>query len=371
MLSPARRASRFLRRRDSAGRPLSPLGRLLLWCPSSSAQSKILAQLRSDRIEYDLADGACVIIDVEWDTVRELVIPLRRVLTHQESDDVRVLYKPGGGDLSTADIPRVQSYTAFSSVTESAWLSDMLIEKRFTSVLQPIVWSAEPRRVFAREALLRGVALDGGVVYPAYIFDVARGCGMLVDIDQAARQAAIDRMVLDEIGETLFVNITPSTMDDPISSLERTLAMIDGVEIAHDRIVFEVVESDQAHDVNHLKALLRCYREAGFRVALDDVGAGYSSLNLLHQLRPDFVKLDMDLIRGVHADPYQALIAEKIIEIASTLGVGTIAEGVETADELAWVQSHGATYAQGYAIARPSEPMLGARTPAAMTRLVS
>jgi EAL domain-containing protein (putative c-di-GMP-specific phosphodiesterase class I) len=371
MRSAARRSSPVLRRRDSGGRPLSPLGRLLLWCPSARSQAKIVAQLRSESIEYDLADGACVIVDLEWDSVRDLVIPLRRVLTHRESDEVRVLYKVGGGDISTADIPMVQSYTAFARVSESRWLSEMLGERRFTSVLQAIVWSAAPGRVFAREALLRGVGRDGAVVYPNYIFDVARGCGMLVQIDQAARQAAIDRMVLDEVSEALFVNITPSTMDDPVSSLERTLRMIDDASIAHERIVFEVVESDQAHDAQHLKGLLRFYREAGFRVALDDVGAGYSSLNLLHQLRPDFVKLDMDLIRGVDADPYKALIAEKIIEIANTLGVETIAEGVETMEELVWVQSHGATYAQGYVIARPTRPTLDGRTPRGQERLVS
>jgi EAL domain-containing protein (putative c-di-GMP-specific phosphodiesterase class I) len=371
MLSPARRSSRPFPRRDSVGVPLLPLGRLLLWCPSSRAQAKILAHLRAGRIEYDLAEGACVIVDLEWDTMRDLVIPLRRILTHAEAEETRVLYKPDGGDLAMADIPKVQSYTAFSRVSESNWLSEMLRDNRLTSVLQPIVWAAEPRRVFGREALLRGLAKDGAVVFPNYIFDVARGCGMLVQIDQAARQAAIDRMVLDEVTETLFVNITPSAVADPISSLERTLAMIDGANIAHDCIVFEVVESDQAHDVQLLKGLLRFYRDAGFRVALDDVGAGYSSLNLLHQIRPDFVKLDMDLIRGVNADPYKALIAEKIIEIAVALGVETIAEGVETQEELAWVQAHGATYAQGYAIARPTEPAPGVRTPGGIELLAS
>jgi EAL domain-containing protein (putative c-di-GMP-specific phosphodiesterase class I) len=108
---------------------------------------------------------------------------------------------------------------------------------------------------------------------------------------------------------------------------------------------------------------LRFYRDAGFRVALDDVGAGYSSLNLLHQLRPDFVKLDMDLIRGVDGDPYKALIAGKIIEIATALGIETIAEGIETPGELEWAQTNGATYAQGFGIARPGVPTLTGRTP--------
>lgn len=357
--------------RDSGGKPFAPQGRLFIWCPSPQTQAKIVAQLHADGVEYDLAEGDCVVVDLEWEAMRELVIPVRRILTHREAEDVRVLYRPAGGELTTADFPKVQSYTAFSLVSQSTWLSEMLTEQRFTSVLQPIVWSAEPDRVFAREALLRGVGKDDAIVYPNYIFDVARGCGMLVQIDLAARKAAIDRMVLDDIRETLFVNLTPSTIEDPIASLERTVEMVDAAKIPHHRVVFEVVESDQALDVQQLKALLGFYRDAGFRVALDDVGAGYSSLNLLHQLRPDFIKLDMDLIRGVDADPYKALIAHKIIEIATTLGVETIAEGVETAEELEWVRAHGATYAQGYGIARPTTPTLTGRTPISMERMVS
>jgi len=334
-------------------------------------QAKIVVQLHADRVDYDLAEGECVIVDLAWNELRDMVIPLRRILTHREADDIRVLYRPTGGELTTADLPKVQSYTAFSLVGQSTWLSEMLSEERFTSVLQPIVWAADPDRVFAREALLRGVGKDDAIVYPNYIFDVARGCGMLVQVDLAARKAAIDRMVLDGVRETLFVNLAASTLEDPISSLDRTVEMIEAAKIPPRQVVFEVVESDEAHDAPHLKGLLRYYRDAGFRVALDDVGAGYSSLNLLHQLRPDFIKLDMGLIRGVDTDPYKALIAHKIIEIASTLGVETIAEGVETPEELDWVRSHGATYAQGYAIARPTAPTLVGRSPATLERMVS
>ena len=371
MMPPIRRTLTRVPARDSGGKPLAPQGRLFLWSPAPQTQAKIVAQLHADGVEYDLAEGACIIADLGWEAMRDLVIPVRRILTHREAEDVRVLYRPGGGELTTADFPKVQSYTAFSLVAQSTWLSEMLSEQRFTSVLQPIVWSADPTRVFAREALLRGVGMDEAIVYPNYIFDVARGCGMLVQIDLAARKAAIDRMVLDDISETLFVNLTPSTIEDPISSLSRTLLMIDEARIPHDRIVFEIVESDQAQDAQQLKTLLHFYREAGFRVALDDVGAGYSSLNLLHQLHPDFVKLDMDLIRGVNADPYKALIARKIIEIANTLGVESIAEGIETPEELAWVQANGATYAQGYGIGRPTLPTLAGRTSPALERLVS
>lgn len=358
-------------KRDSRGLLLTPAGRLFLWCPTPQAQAKILNALTSSGIEARLAEGDCLIVDLPWETMRGLVIPLRRILTHREAEELRVLYKPAGGELTTADFPKVQSYTQFSLLSQSSWLGELLADERLTAVLQPIVYATNPQRVYGHEALLRGIGRDRSIVYPNYIFDVARGCGMMMQLDLAARQAVIDRMVIDDIRETLFVNLMPSAIDDPISSLHRTVEMIDEAGIPHERVVFAVVESEQAHGMVDLRSLLRGYREAGFRVALDDIGSGYSSLNLLHQLRPDFVKLDMELIRGVHADPYKALIAQKMIEIANTLGVETIAEGVETMEELRWVEASGATYAQGNAIGRPSVPTLQGRTPTVPRGLVS
>jgi EAL domain-containing protein (putative c-di-GMP-specific phosphodiesterase class I) len=117
--------------------------------------------------------------------------------------------------------------------------------------------------------------------------------------------------------------------------------------------VFEVVESDEVTDVKHLLSTLDFYRRAGFRVALDDVGAGFASLNLLHALKPDFIKLDLELVRDVHREPFKAMLAAKLIEAGVALGIGVIAEGVETQSEWEWLREHGATYTQGYYVARP------------------
>ena len=108
---------------------------------------------------------------------------------------------------------------------------------------------------------------------------------------------------------------------------------------------------------------MRSYRDAGFKVALDDLGSGFSSLNLLTMLCPDFIKLDMGLIRDVDSHPVKATIALKLLEAARELGIATIAEGVETLAEWAWVRDHGADYVQGYLFARPGSPPPAPRLP--------
>jgi EAL domain-containing protein (putative c-di-GMP-specific phosphodiesterase class I) len=346
-------------RRNSAGEFLAPLGRLYLWFPSEQAMARVVSLLSQQTLDFESADVDSVVVDVEWSVLREIVGPIRRLLTHGEADDTRVLYKPAGGSLSIRDFPAVKSYAQFALVSQSTWLRELLDSRRYTSVLQPIVHARDTGTIYAREALLRGAERDGGVVHAHYMFEVARGCGMLADLDLAARDSAIDTMARAGHQESLFLNLTPSAIDDPLATLEHTVAQIDRLQLPHERVVFEVVESEHAPDIVHLRGLLATYRDAGFRVALDDVGAGYSSLNRLHQLRPDFIKLDMDLMRGVDRDPYKALIARKTIEIATELGIATIAEGVETEGELAWAQSHGAAFIQGYATGRPSEPVFG------------
>jgi EAL domain-containing protein (putative c-di-GMP-specific phosphodiesterase class I) len=101
---------------------------------------------------------------------------------------------------------------------------------------------------------------------------------------------------------------------------------------------------------------MRALQADGFRFALDDMGAGYSGLNLVHQLRPDFIKLDMALVRGVHRDRYKAVITEMVLELARRLGIRTIAEGVEEPGELEWLRAHGVDFVQGYLIAKPASP---------------
>jgi EAL domain-containing protein (putative c-di-GMP-specific phosphodiesterase class I) len=357
------RQAAVVQSRDSIGQPLTPVGHLYLWYGAAPAREKLRGVLDRFSVTYRLEEGQCIMAEVDWIMMRSIVMPMRRDLTHLESQSVSALYKADAGALTPADFPKVKTYAQFALVAESQWLNELLDEERFTSVLQSIVHTSEPRKVFAREALLRGIGRDDSVIQPVFLFDAARGCGLLDRLEIAARKAAVHRMVVDNITENLFINVTPSAIEDPMASLSETIAFIDQAKVRHDRIVFEIVESDKATDLVAMKRLLATHREAGFRVALDDVGAGYSGLNLLHQLRPDFIKLDMELIHGVTTDPYKALITKKILEIATELGIASIAEGVETDDELQWVQENGATYAQGYAISRPTTPTLHGRTP--------
>ncbi len=146
----------------------------------------------------------------------------------------------------------------------------------------------------------------------------------------------------------------PVPQSIPDQARERTIeaALNSGIEPS--RFVFEVIESDEITDLTKLLDILESCREAGCRVALDDVGTGYNSLQLMSQVRPDFIKLDMELIRDIDRDAYKSCVAGKLLELARELGVYTVVEGVETNGEWQWSVDHGADFSQGYLFARPA-----------------
>ncbi|MBW4574918.1 MAG: EAL domain-containing protein [Aphanothece sp. CMT-3BRIN-NPC111] len=335
--------------------PIQSTGRLYLWFPVKHSLTKVIQKLKLAGVDAQLLkDGQTLSITLAAPQSPELSNILTTTLTNRELKDTQTLFVSGMQEPQLEDFPKVTSLRQFISLNQASWLLEILAAKRVTSHFQPIVEANDTKIVFAQEALLRGIAADGSLINPGSMLDVANDAGLLPQLDSVARKSAIFQAGRHCIQEKLFINFSPTSIYDPVSCLRSTLTAIKEVGIPHERIVFEVIESDRIQDVHHLKNILKFYREAGFKVALDDFGAGYSNLNLLHQLRPDFLKLDMELIRNVHLDPYKALITEKILEIAQRLNIKTIAEGIESTEELCWVKEHGANFVQGYLIAKPS-----------------
>ncbi|RKH69906.1 EAL domain-containing protein [Corallococcus aberystwythensis] len=330
-------------------------GRLFLWPPLGHSLGKLVAHLRDSGGTYQLrTDAQCVVVGMGEGGLRKLSAHLPNVLTAEEVRGTRALFIAGDGEPGMADFPRVDSLQRLTTLHQSGWLVDMLAETRLTTFFQPIVHAQDTSRIFAHEGLLRGRDRDGALVPPNRLFDTAREADLLFQLDLAARTTAIREAVRHRLSTHLFINFTPTAIYDPAYCLRSTVAAIRESGIPESHVVFEIIESDRAANAAHLRGIVDFYRAAGFKVALDDLGAGYSSLNLIHQLKPEFMKLDMELVRGVHEDPYKASIVQKLLEIAKQLGIQTVAEGIETAEELSWVRRHGVDFVQGYLIARPA-----------------
>lgn len=288
------------------------------------------------------------------DLLETVATRLGEELHQQELRDTKCLYLPHGEALEVGHLLRMQTLEQLLTRIRGEWLADMLAAGRIETWFQPIVHAGAPREVFAYECLMRGRTADGTLVLPQEIFTVARKADLLFQLDRACRISAVEAAHRHGIRHKIFINFIPTTIYRPEACLQTTFQAIQTRGLNPAQVVFEVTESEHVSDSNHLLAILHYYRTHGFRHALDDLGAGYSSLNLLSLLRPDFMKLDMQLIRHVDQDAYKATITRNCIELARQLHVASIAEGVETPGELAWLQAAGVDYVQGYCIARPA-----------------
>lgn len=290
------------------------------------------------------------------DELVEAVRSLTGVLSHDELLEVLVLVRPEGVEPCVEDIAELITLERLLKAVRSQWLSSLFLDGRYTTHFQPIVDVHDTSRVFGHEALFRGLDEGGAIVPPYKIFELARLSNLLFQADLHAVRSAVREATGHGLRKHVFINFNPTSFIHPENCLAAALELIDGAGLPRDRVVFEVVESEHVGDVPGLVKVIDAYRELGFKVALDDLGSGYSSLNLVHALRPDFIKLDMALVRDVDHHLYKATVTQKLLELAGDLNVESIAEGVETESELVWLREHGARYVQGYLIARPASP---------------
>ena len=241
------------------------------------------------------------------------------------------------------------------------WLPELLNGSGLYPHLQPIVSLADGR-TYGFESLLRGQVgdreLNGGEIVAA-----AQAHGAIFTLDLVGRTVALEQgmpKLIDD--EVLFVNFTPTAIYDPAVCLRTTWAIARRHGLPMERICFEVVETEQYPDLDFLRRILDEYRGQGAMVALDDLGAGHSSLTYLDALRPDLVKLDRALVSGIDADPSRQRLVGALIDYAHELDVRVVAEGIETESELAAVRDLGADLGQGWYLGRPAaEPVRGSR----------
>ncbi|MBV8604791.1 MAG: EAL domain-containing protein [Pelomonas sp.] len=217
----------------------------------------------------------------------------------------------------------------------------------FDFAYQPIVDLAR-RAVFAREALVRGAAGEPAGEILAKVTDATR-----YRFDQACRVKAIKRAAELGLAEHLSINFLPNAIYRPEVCIRTTLETARAHGFPVQRIIFEVTEGERVEDGPWFASILREYKRIGFLTAIDDFGAGYAGLKLLADFTPDLIKLDMDLVRGVDADPTRRHIVGHLVRLCADLGVQVIAEGIETVAERDALRDLGITLMQGYLFARP------------------
>jgi len=220
-------------------------------------------------------------------------------------------------------------------------------------VYQPVVDLLE-RRIVGFEALTR-VPPDT-FAGPDQLFKAAYENDSVWKLERLCRDRAIRsaRGLGEE--QLLFLNMEPDSIHDPALRSEATFALLRDANLKPSQVVLEMTEHSAVRDFTSLRQLLSYLQFHGFRLAVDDVGSGYSGLKSIAEIKPDFIKIDMALIRDIHQHPIKQDLTGTITRFSTSSGITLIAEGVEVVEELRCLQSLGVRYAQGYLFARPGPP---------------
>ena len=221
------------------------------------------------------------------------------------------------------------------------------------SVYQPVVDIVD-RRILGYEALTRVPHLR--FPRPEEMFKVANENNVLWRLERLCRERAIESAPAIDASQLLFLNVEPESMQDPTLGDSAFIERLAVAGLTPSQVVFEMTEHSAIRDFGTIRSSLRALRERGFRLAMDDVGSGYAGLQAIAEIAPDFIKVDMSLVRNLQDHPIKRELISTIRRFSDTTCITLVAEGVETYRELQSLIAAGVRCAQGFLFARPDAP---------------
>ena len=331
---------------------------LVFGAQDADADATLRAVLKAADFTYDTI-GPTLVLSGQREERAALSSLLKERLSPYTQACIRAAYAPGGiasPEQVIAALLFAEPLSGLLQNMEYEWVREALTDDWLFSVFHPIV-DAATGECFAQEALIR--ARDPRteqVIGAGPIIQACEKLNLEHQLDQRARQSAIRGAAELNLQSKIFINFLPNTIYDPEVCLRTTMEAAATCNVPLDRLVFEVVETEHIPDMPRLRHILEYYRERGVGTAVDDMGAGFTSLEYLTALRPDYVKMDRDVVVEAEHRPKTRDQFQQIVHAAKSLGIRVIAEGIETTGQMRLCAEMGVDYLQGFLFARPACP---------------
>lgn len=239
----------------------------------------------------------------------------------------------------------------FSKIT----CKDLIDNEQIITMFQPI-FCAKRKNILAVEALSRGYLPETDTIIPPnVIFYKAEKEGLLLELDRLCRRKSVE--AFKKIAEfdndiLLFINFDASVVDENNLGSNNFLSLIEKNSIAPNRILIEIIES-AVKDRNILQTFVSNYRNKGFLIGIDDVGAGHSNLDRISLIKPDILKIDREIIKNIQEEYYKQEVLKSIANLSKNIGSLVVAEGIETESEAVISLEVGTDLYQGFYFAEP------------------
>jgi EAL domain-containing protein (putative c-di-GMP-specific phosphodiesterase class I) len=239
-----------------------------------------------------------------------------------------------------------------SEYNEMLYTISRIVSKKDIKLLaQPII-DVSSNEIYAWEMLSRGP--EGTILEsPLTLFSVARQMGMLYELEMIVFEKALQQIKATKCNHNIFVNCTPLTLGSLsfIRDLKQMMQRFRG--ISPSQITFEITERDSIEEIKDFIHNIKILRLMGFRIAIDDTGAGYASLNTISEVLPDIIKIDRSVIENIDKNSVKESMLKGLLLVAKEAGSLVVAEGIENEDEASVLTRNKVDLAQGYYYARP------------------
>lgn len=240
-----------------------------------------------------------------------------------------------------------------SAFNEMLFQMQKLLETKNIHLLAQPIMDVATENIKAYEILTRGP--QGSMLEsPLRLFSVARQTSMLYDLEMVVLERTFQQVSRNDFSSDVFINFTPITLGNSrfIGDMEKVLLQYGNVKPG--QIVIEITERDDIDEISGLAENVRSLRSMGFRIAVDDTGAGYASLHTISEIMPDIIKIDRTVIQDIHHSTVKESMLKGLLLIAREAGSVVVAEGIESEEEAKVLHRNKVDLAQGYFYARPA-----------------
>jgi len=241
-------------------------------------------------------------------------------------------------------------------------LDYIIRNKEIKTVFQPIICLRDGS-VLGHEALSR-ITCESEISNPEVLFNAAGKYNRLWELELLCRTTALEaayKFMIPPYNKKLFINVNPNILHDETFKKGFTKGFLEQYEIIPENVIFEITERDVITDILGFISTIDHYKSQGYNIAIDDAGAGYSGLNLISDVNPNYIKLDIQLIRSVDKDNLKFALVKGMVEFSKVSNIPLIAEGIETYGEIETLVKLGVQYGQGYFIQKPDAEVLEIR----------
>lgn len=229
-------------------------------------------------------------------------------------------------------------------------LKGIIKDEAVKMLFQPL-FELNPRKLFGYEVLTRGPK-DSKLERPDKLFQYALSCGLLPDLELVCRKKALAKLGDDIEKNLIFFNTNPFLIET--ESFKDILDLYNMPQ----QVVLEITERSEIKNFPAFCKIIKTFKEKGFRISIDDVGSGYSSLDSIAELKPDFVKIDMGLIRDIGNNTVKQNLVKAIASLCKESRIISIGEGIETEDELKMLIDLKVEAGQGYLLGKPGPELV-------------